>query len=137
MTHEDQLAALVGIPYRLNGADLDGWDCLGCARHVRTQVFGLPWRSDGIEYGPGEALDAQLRAARISDRLADWTLLGATVRDMRPGAVLLFQYFGSASHVGVAISPRDFIHCLGGSETVIVDFDREPQWERRLRGVYD
>lgn len=137
MTLDEQLGRLVGIPYRLNGASLDGWDCLGCAKYVRTQVFGLPWRSDGVEYGSAEALQPEVRAARIVDRLSDWTLLGNAVGDMRPGAVLLFQYFGQASHVGVALNGRDFMHCMGGSETVIVDFDREPQWERRLRGVYD
>ena len=136
MTPYQRAGQLVGTPYQLNGATLEGWDCLGCARHVRT-LFGRPWHSDGVEYGAEEAVLAGVRAERIAARLSDWTLLGNRLADMRPGAVLLFHYFGSASHVGVALSPRDFIHCSGGVGTVIVDFDREPQWERRLRGVYD
>lgn len=137
MTPFERAAALVGIPYRLQGAALDGWDCLGCGRYVRTTLFGLPWRSDGVEYSVGDAISAQRRAARINGALGDWTRLGDQASDIRPGAVLLFRYFGSPSHIGVALTATDFIHCDEGAGTVIVDFDREPQWQRRLRGVYD
>lgn len=137
MTPILQAAPLVGIPYRLHGTTPEAWDCLGCARYVRETIFGKPWRSDGVEYTDLEGLQAKARAQRIEARLGDWRLLGHDKAAVLPGAVLLFQVFGSPSHVAVALSDRDFIHCSGGVGTVIVDFDREPQWERRLRGVYD
>lgn len=55
--------------------------------------------------------------------------------DLRPGAVLLFEVFGRAAHVGLALSRRDFIHALEGAETAIVRLD--DRWSSRLRGAYD
>lgn len=132
-----QAAPLVGVPYRLHGTTPDGWDCLGCARYVRETLFGRPWRSDGVEYTDLEGLVAKARAERIAERIGEWRLVGNDIASVLPGSVLLFQVFGSPSHVAVALTGRDFIHCIGGVGTAIVDLDREPQWERRLRGVYD
>lgn len=137
MTPLARAGGLISVPYLRRGVDLDGWDCMGCVRWVRTEIFAQPWRSPQMAYGDAESADPAVRAAAIAANLGDWTLVGDKRADMRPGAVLLFQYFGSPSHVGVALTPSDFIHCIGGVGTAIVDFDREPQWERRLRGIYD
>ncbi len=128
---------MIGVPYRFHGSDPEtGWDCLGCAQHAR-QVLDRPWHSDGVEYGAAEGVMIERRAALIVARLADWTCLGTTPADIREGAVLLFKYFGALSHVAVALSQTEFIHCIGGHRTAIVDMENATEWKGRLRGVYD
>jgi hypothetical protein len=134
-----RVAPLIGIPYRMHGQTPgpEGWDCQACARFVRTTIFERPWYADGITYSFEEARDPKLRAAKIAEQLGRWQHLGRDPGDIRPGAVLLFRYFNAISHVAVALTRTEFIHVVADHETSIVDFDREPAWAHRLRGIYD
>jgi len=131
MTPAAQAARFVGVPYVLLGDDpVAGWDCRGCVRHVRREVFGL--ESPGFEnigYRRDEAACVEdVERLMLIQRVA-WREVETPIA----GAVLLFRYFGRDCHVGLALNPAEFIHCLMGQETTIV---RLENWRRRLRGAY-
>jgi cell wall-associated NlpC family hydrolase len=50
------------------------------------------------------------------------------------GAVLLFRVMGIAQHVGIIVSPFEFIHTWEGTGGVVVE--RIDNWEQRIVGSY-
>lgn len=129
------VAAYVGVPYRLHGRDPAGWDCRGCVDYLRRVIFNKVGPSlDGdvpIEATASAARIAEVMEAQVRERLSAWTPCAA-----RPGAVVLLEVFGRPAHVGLMLTPRDFIHAMAGCETVISRLD-EPRWSNRVRGVFD
>lgn len=82
--------ALVGIPYRYGGADLDGFDCSGLVYFIHQQL--------GIGV-PRTAADQQRAARQIArTRIA-------------PGDLLFFHTRGrGVSHVGIYVGENRFVH---------------------------
>lgn len=131
----DPLAAAVpflGVPYRRHGDDpATGWDCRGCVAYLRRAIFDLP--SPGMDrdaYSVAQAADPAEVARLMAERRGLWREV-----PVRPGAVLLFDFLGHAAHVGLALTPSEFVHTLEGQETTIVRL--ADSWSRRLRGAYD
>lgn len=123
-------APYIGAPYRLHGRTPDGWDCWGCVRFLRAEIFGLQSPSWGEAYDVASGRDPAHVEALILDRIAQWQ-----ETDVKPGAVILFEYFGRKAHVGLALSGREFIHTLPGHETALDRLD--DRWRRRFRGAYE
>lgn len=125
-------AAFVGVPYLKHGQDpASGWDCWGCARFLREELFGLPTPSWSDAYS---SLDVK-RPAEV-ERLFLEHLHAWREVEVRPGAVLLFQVFGRRAHVGLMLTRREFVHTLAGQETSILELEGS-MWKDRLRGAYE
>lgn len=124
-------SAYVGTPYLAHGRSAAGWDCWGCVAHIRREIFGLPSPDGGDLYHALEARDGAKVEALFAAQIATaWREV-----PLRPGSVLLFEVFGHAAHVGLALTPREFIHALEGTETAILRLS--DRWAGRLRGIYD
>lgn len=125
-------APYVGVPWRPRGDSPEGWDCRGCVRFLRREIFGL--ESPGMardSYSFSDLRSPERREELIRERIALWRPVSA-----RPGAVIVFRAFGCDSHVGLVLSASDFIHSLGGQETTILRLD-DVTWFPRIRGFYD
>lgn len=125
-------AAYVGVPWRARGDDPAGWDCRGCVVYLRREIFGLASPGMGRDfYTAADVKSAATVEGMIRDRSAAWVPVQAA-----PGALILFEVFGRAAHIGLVLSGTDFVHSFGGQETTILRLDH-PAWSRRIRGFYD
>ena len=121
----------VGVPYVPHGSTPDGWDCWGCTRYLRRELFGLQSPSWSEVYSAADARDLGRVEELVRERLDAWRPV-----DVRPGAALLFRVFNRDAHVGLMLTRLEFIHTLAGQETTIVRLD-DSRWANRLRGAYD
>lgn len=98
--------------------------------YLRRELFGLQSPDASDLYLPHETRDAGQVEALFAAHMGGWVEV-----PVRPGAVLLFEVFGRAAHVGLALTRREFIHAIEGTETAILRLSG--RWESRLRGAYD
>jgi cell wall-associated NlpC family hydrolase len=105
--------ALRGIPYRLGGADLNGFDCSGLVQYVMRQ-HGIDMPRTVIEQFD----------------------IGATTNAIETGDLVFFQTIGSkASHVGIAIDAETFVHAPNSRGVVRVERLDAPYWSSRFLGA--
>ena len=104
---------LRGVPYRLGGTDLSGFDCSGFVQYVLAQhAIDMP-RTVIEQYG-----------------------VGARTREIAPGDLVFFQTVGSkASHVGIALGGGEFVHAPNSRGVVRVDRMDTPYWSSRFLGA--
>ena len=109
----DTALGLRGVPYRLGGSDLNGFDCSGLVQYVLRQ-HGIPMPRTVIEqYG-----------------------VGAMTADVEPGDLVFFQTMGSkASHVGIALDETTFVHAPNSRGVVRVDRLDAEYWSSRFLGA--
>lgn len=143
-------AALVesycAVPYQAHGDTLAGWDCRGCVRHARAELFGLESPGMGREfYSTLDVRDLDAVESMMAARMALWRPLAVfddepadhrarTVGRLPGGAVLLFRVFKRDAHVGLLLNRRDFLHTMAGQQTTVA---RLTDWAGRIRGAYD
>lgn len=127
----ERAAPFVGAPYRLHGQEPDGWDCLGCVKHLRRVLFDrlTPWGPD--LYSRADAADPERREALVTEQLPLWARI-----EPEPGAVVLFERLGRLDHVGLLLTDRLFIHALSPDAGTVID-DLRGKWRRRERGVFE
>lgn len=130
---EHQVAALIGVPFRVKGDGLDGWDCRGCARWCLKNLCYV----DVPDY-----LDLYASAIiAVSGRRERARLLGEGLAQMwRPvapqaGAVALLSWLGSAGHVGFMLSPTKILHADIRVGTALLDLN-DPAAAYRLKGAF-
>jgi len=104
---------LRGIPYRLGGTDLNGFDCSGFVQYVLRQ----------------HAIDMPRTVIEQFD-------VGASTRDVEAGDLVFFQTVGSkASHVGIALDSQSFVHAPNSRGVVRVERFDTPYWSSRFLGA--
>lgn len=94
---------LVGVPYKKGGIDKSGFDCYGLVRHVAREGAGIDlperpigWRRHGKLLGR----DAEIAALDV--------VFFCMAND-----------YGLTDHVGIAVSPIEFIHASGPAQSVV------------------
>jgi cell wall-associated NlpC family hydrolase len=125
------IARYVGIPYKVNGRDLDGCDCYGLLALVLWREFHcyVP-PVEPYPARPAEAADVSARAVE-DDRV--W--LPKMYADPEPGDALLFRLAGLPIHCGVYVGEGRFLHTQERCNAVVERLDG-PIWRRRLHAVY-
>jgi len=110
----DTAFGLQGIPYRLGGADPDGFDCSGLVQYVLAR--------HGVA------------APRV---VKDQLEVGEPVRDaLQPGDLVFFAVSSRrASHVGIALDGERFVHAPATGQAVRVDSLSSEYWSRRYAGA--
>jgi cell wall-associated NlpC family hydrolase len=104
---------LRGIPYRLGGSDLTGFDCSGFVQYVLAR-----------------------HAIQMPRTVAEQFGVGQRSRDIEPGDLVFFQTLGSnASHVGIAVDEHSFVHAPNSRGAVRVDRLDAPYWSDRFLGA--
>jgi len=107
--------SLRGIPYRNGGADPGGFDCSGFTQYVFAH-YGITLPRD---------VKAQFGAGRSVDR-----------DEIAPGDLLFFTTVApGASHVGIALDSRTFVHAPSSSGVVRVEDAGASYWSRRFVGA--
>jgi len=123
----------VGTPYRHQASRRRvGCDCLGLVRGVWREVVG----------NEPEAVPAY--APDWAEARGDETLLLAArrhfvqVRDVRPGAVLVFRWRTGlpAKHIGIATGEDRLVHAYDAAGKA-VEGALAPLWSRRLVAAFD
>ena len=111
-----QALLLIGTPYRWGGSRAEsGFDCSGLIRHVFAQ--SLQWRL------PGSARE-QFRVGQEVDR-----------DSLLPADLLFFSTGGGqASHVGLCIGPRRFVHSPSARGVVRIEELRGHYWLSHFDG---
>lgn len=104
---------LRGIPYRLGGADLNGFDCSGFVQYVLAR-----------------------HEVQMPRTVAQQFRVGAPARAIEPGDLVFFQTIGSkVSHVGIAVDERSFVHAPNSRGVVRIDRLDAPYWAGRFLGA--
>lgn len=125
-------APYIGTPYKRHGQEpATGWDCWGCVRYLRREIFGLESPSWAEVYSVADVNDLEKVEGLIRKHLDAWRPV-----EVRPGAALLFEIFGRGAHCGLMLTATEFVHSLAGQETTLVRLD-DSRWVNRLRGAYD
>ena len=105
--------SLRGIPYRLGGSDLKGFDCSGFVQYVLARHAVAMPRTVAQQYGVGER-----------------------TRDVEAGDLVFFQTVGrNASHVGIALDDETFVHAPNSRGVVRVDRLDSSYWSARFLGA--
>jgi cell wall-associated NlpC family hydrolase len=105
--------ALRGIPYRLGGADLNGFDCSGLVQYVMRQ-HGMDMPRTVIEQFD----------------------IGTPATTIETGDLVFFQTVGSkASHVGIAVDGETFVHAPNSRGVVRVERLDAGYWASRFLGA--
>ncbi len=127
----DHARSLIGTPYRHQGRNRRGMDCVGPLLFV-TAAMGMDYQETDRRYGRNpekfrlkQEMDARLEKVRTED--------------IRPGDILLFGFGGPPQHVGIA---TDYVH--GGLGLVhcntkvgrVVEHALSPAWRRMLKHAY-
>jgi peptidoglycan DL-endopeptidase CwlO len=106
--------SLRGAPYRDGGSDPSGFDCSGFVSYVFAQQGIYVARTVSEQYAQGRAVP---RDALSAGDLVFFTTVG-------PGV----------SHVGLAISPDEFVHAPSSRGVVRVESLTAPYWSSRFVG---
>ena len=121
----------IEIPFEDHGRTRSGCDCYGLLRLVLNEQFGhtLPEFGNGYsDFG-----DRDTEARLIEEGLP---LIGAHLVPLpAEGDIVLLEYFGTASHVGVYLGHHRMLHTERGKGTHIADL-ATPHYEHRIVGYY-
>ena len=119
----------IGIPYKDYGRDETGIDCWGLVCLVYKQEFNIELPTFDSSY---HVDDRKQLHQLIAQHRESWVQLDAP----KPGCVVLFKILGSESHVGIAISPTQFLHARDGYDTSVESFDNT-NWRSRIVGYFE
>ena len=134
MTPLQAAAPFVGVPYRLRGRTLDGWDCWGCVRHARAAIFGLDSPDWSEAYAATDGVTADT-LAETTERLVRERIVAWTAVEPEPSAVALMSIFGRRAHVGLMLTDDEMLHAFGRAATVVERIS-SPRWKGRLVGCF-
>ncbi|MGE5530405.1 MAG: NlpC/P60 family protein [Patescibacteria group bacterium] len=117
----------LGIPYRLNGRDRNGMDCVGLVvMYLRSLGINVP-------DGDGRPVDANWRRDG-RERIQAWLDAHARRVDV-PGAgdIVFFIIPGGTVHLGVMVDGESVLHIMEDRDSMLTPLRRI---SRRLAGIY-
>ncbi len=98
------ISKYIGIPYKLNGRDFDGTDCLGLVwLYLRDQDISIP---DGDELPIDETWqeNAETRFIEGLDSVAE------RVETPRENDIVLIHCYKQSAHIGVMLDSQTILH---------------------------
>lgn len=125
----------VGLPWKEDGRDNDGYDCWGLVRKVLLDEVGyvLP-RLDGVYFHPNGDNRPLLKAiAEYTAEPFGWEKL---TNDEKPSIYnIVWLRNGGPIHFGVMVDDKRFLHVERGCDSVIEKLD-SPRWNRKIKGFF-
>lgn len=133
MTLQEFIQKSLGAPFKSKGRNYAGWDCFGPFYCGYRDVLGIEMPSYVDDYvDPGDT-DASRRV--IQDIILAQKHNWETVQKPRAMDVVLFQYGGTRTHLGIMVDIKQFLHCERKIGTVIERVD-SAKWKSRVEGIY-
>lgn len=121
----------ITIPFLEHGRDKNGCDCWGLARLIYDEQLGvkLPTLIDYKNTKDSEAI-----AKLYEEEHKQWEEV--PLGHEREFDIVVFKILGLPTHIGIVISKGIMLHCEYGVGTHASEYNREPQWKKRLTGIY-
>jgi cell wall-associated NlpC family hydrolase len=123
----------VGIPFKDGGRTLDGLDCYGLLVAVYRDEFHIEVPSYAGAYV--SAHEREEVAALLAHRIpADaWLPVAGTPR---VGDAVVFRVLNAPWHIGVMVSPTDFLHIEAAQDCATIERLDQWRWARRRHAIY-
>lgn len=116
----------IGIPYLVNGRDINAVDCYGLVHLIYKNELGINL--------PSFAED-DIDANRTQELIAQYKEGWEPSANIQAGDVVIFRILGIEAHIGLAIDSERFIHARIGYNSAIERFDSS-KWKTRFVGSY-
>lgn len=121
----------IRVPFEEKGRDRNGVDCWGLVRLIYKERLGIDLPS---------LLDYTSTKDRIniSEMVCKESLKWVEIPkgEEKEFDVVIIEMLGLPIHVGVVVGNNMMIHCEKGSGTTVVNYKKEAQWFRRIKGFY-
>jgi cell wall-associated NlpC family hydrolase len=118
----------IGIPYEINGREMDALDCWGLVRQVYRRELGIKLPSYA---GYESSTDAESFAEAFGQEVSAWT----KVAEPCEFDVAWCRVMGIECHCGIVLGNGRMLHAMDGNDSCIVDLS-SPAWKRRLLSCY-
>ena len=112
----------IGIPWKLNGRDLNGVDCLGMVwLYLHDQGINIP-DGDGLPINENSLMFTEIRYIAGLDSLPGWRRLepGETPRK---NDIVLVHYLRQSAHIGVMVDSQKMLHSAIGQTSATCQVD--------------
>lgn len=121
------------IPYLNLGRTREGLDCCGIVRLVAMEKFGvpqLPMYNDKYD----KATDSETVEKVIQgEMLTNWPRFHGPVRG---GLVVVLRAKAWHAHIGIMVSPYEFLHIREGAEVTCDDLE-DRRWKHRVISFHE
>ncbi len=114
---EKVLKNYIGIPYKLGGEGIRGFDCSGFVRHAFNKIFDVDLPRSSTEQHASASLK---KVSKGACNTGDLLFFSSSVKSKR------------ISHVGIYLADGNFIHSQGKKGVIISSMDTS-YWKQRLR----
>jgi probable lipoprotein NlpC len=105
------ISKYIGIPYKLNGRDFSGTDCLGLVwLYLRDQGINFP-DGDGLPIDENWQDNAETRFIDGLDDIAN------RVDTPQKNDIVIIHYFRQSAHIGVMIDSQYMLHSPSGQSS--------------------
>lgn len=123
----------INIPFAEKGRSREGCDCWGLAKVIYEESLNirLPMLLDYENVEDFDSIAGLVTENRFSD---DW--IPVERGEEQAYDVLLFKRMGAVIHVGIVVRKGLMLHCDRGSSTTHVEYLKDANWSKRLKGIY-
>jgi cell wall-associated NlpC family hydrolase len=121
--------AYIGIPYEINGREMNALDCWGLVRQVYSRELGIELPSYA---GYNDSLDGDAFAAAFGQENSAWKEVEGAPKEYD---VAWCRIVGVECHCGVILGNRLMLHSMEGVDSCIVSTST-PAWQRRILRCY-
>lgn len=118
----------VGVPFRHQGRNLNGLDCIGLVRWPAFKLGMIDPGDDFLNYG-------REPQPHIMARELDKRLERAPLDDLRPTDILWFRIIQDPQHLAL-YTGKTIIHAVNGGPFRVVEHGFRHPWPKRLYRAY-
>lgn len=119
----------IGIPFEHNGRDFESIDCIGLAwLYLKEQGIDFDIKDDKRIVKKWYLEDARRLLKGVEERTNS-----IIYQDRKPNDIVLFEFEGIVSHIGVLVTKNKFLHIFENRKSGISDITK---WKNKLVGIY-
>lgn len=127
----DWVNEYIRLEFKELGRSVEGVDCWGLIKLIYQDRLGIEIPSL-LEYSNTKDMEEIPRLVR--ENAPEWVKVEQG--EEKQYDVVIFQMCSVPMHVGLVIGRNLMIHCERGSGTVVTNYKKNKQWNRRVVGFY-